>query len=162
MRTEQQIDALAREIADYIIEKKCSTREAAEYFGVSNYTVSNYMNNKLLKDDSRYIEVKKILDSHNLTVDKDETKTRIKIELNLFKEGHTLNEIARITGISESQVFRDLTERLSNIPNISKENISKKTINEISEKLRQNSTSNLKIGNDTYENQERDKQGRFK
>lgn len=158
MRTEEQIDALACEIADYIIETKCSTREAAEHFGVSNYTVSNYMNNKLLKDDSRYKEVKKILNSHNLTVDKDETKTRIINELNLFKKGHTLNEIARITGISESQVSRDLTERLSNIPNINKE-----TINEISKKLRENSEINLNIGsNMSVQNQERDKQGRFK
>lgn len=157
MRTEEQIDALAREIADYIIETKCSTREAAKHFCVSNYTVSNYMNNKLLKDDKRYNEVKKILDSHNLTVDKDETKTRIKIELNLFKKGHTLNEIAGITGISESQVFRDLTERLSNIPNISEE-----TINEISKKLRQNSQINLNIGsNMSVQNQERE-HGRFK
>lgn len=157
MRTDEEIDKLASDIADYIIQTKCSTREAAKHFNVSNYTVSHYMNNKLLKEDSRYSKVKEILNNNNLTVDKTETKTRILNELKLFKEGYTLNEISEIIGVSVSQISRDLTERLSSSPNISEE-----TINEISEKLRQNSTSNLKIGNDAYVNQERDKQGRFK
>ncbi len=157
MRTEEEIDKLARNIADYIIETKCSIRDAAKHFNVSNYTVSHYMNNKLPKEDPRYNEIKKILDSHNLTLDKDETKTRIINELDLFKKGYTLNEISKIIHVSESQIYRDLAERLPKIPNISKE-----TLNEISKKLKQNSMNNLKKGNNTYENQERDKQGKFK
>lgn len=171
-RTEEEIEKLVNKIADYIIETKDSTRKTAEKFGVSNYTVSNYMNERLSEDDPRYEEIHQILDNHHQTIDKDITKNRILKELGLLLKGKNCNEIATILSISPSQVSHDLTDRLAKLIELSKENpdelkefasMSKEILSEIRIKLRKNSIQNLEIGsNMTVQNQERDTKGRFK
>ena len=52
----------ALEIADYIIENNSTTRKTAIHFGISNATVSDWMNFALKKIDSRkFVKVEQIL-----------------------------------------------------------------------------------------------------
>lgn len=171
-RTEREIEELVNEMADYIIKTKNSTRKTAENFGVSNYTVSNYMNKRLSEGDPRYKEIQQILDNHHQTIDKTITKNRILDELGLLLKGKNCNEIAAIMNISPSQVSHDLTDRLEKLIELSKESpdelpefaiLSKEILSEIRIKLKKNSLQNLDIGsNMTVQNQERDTRGRFK
>lgn len=171
-RTEEEIQELVNNIADYIIKTKCSTREAAKYFKVSNYTVSNYMSKRLSKSDLRYEEVKQILGSNRQTIDNGITRIRILKELKLLMEGKTCDAIASIMNISSSQVSRDLSDRLPKLIEMSKKNpeemkefylLPKEILIMINKILRENSEINLKIGSNMHiQNQERDKRGRFK
>ena len=47
--TDEERYTLIIEVANYIIENNSSTRKAAEYFGISNATVSDWMNDLLRK-----------------------------------------------------------------------------------------------------------------
>ena len=171
MRTKEEIEELVNNIADYIIETKCTTRQAAEHFKVSNYTISEYMNKRLSKSDPRYPEVKQIIDGNRKTLDKDITKIRILKELKFFIEGKTCDEISSIIRISPSQVSRDLLNRLPELIEEAKKSpedmpefasLPDGILFEISAKLKENSESNLSIGrNMSVQNQERD-MGRFK
>lgn len=157
-RTEEEIMALVDEIADYIIATGSSTRKTAKNFGISNYTVSQYMKDRLPEYDERYKKIQNILDSHQQTVDKEITQKRLREELSLFLAGKSLEEIAAMKHLSVSQISRDFSERLVNLPDISSTQLE-----DIREKILENSNNNLSIGNYEFvKEQKRDSNGKFR
>lgn len=115
--TPEERDKLILEIADYIIDTGASTRKAAEKFGVSNFSVSDYMNNRLKEIDSKKHEsVRNVLDGNKpKTIADEEIANRIKEEVKLLCSGMTANDIAEQLGISVDVIHDDLTTRLSKI-----------------------------------------------
>jgi DNA-binding CsgD family transcriptional regulator len=144
------------EIADYIIENNSSTRKAAEYFKISNATVS-FLMNSLLKniDAEKYSMVKNILHNNTpKTVDNDFIRNRVIKVAVLIKEGFTVEEIAKSMNTTINVINEDLQTRL---PRISRE-----LYNEIKVIQLKNSRDNLKQGsNMSVENQKRDENGKF-
>ncbi len=135
--TDEERKELIFKIADYIITNNSSTRKTAEIFGISNFSVSDYMNDKLmLLDVEKYKKVQEILNGNKpKTIEDESVKTRILEETKLINSGMTATEVANSFGISIDVIHDDLTSRL---PKIDKE-----LAVCISEKLKLNSTNNL-------------------
>ena len=126
------------EIANYIIENNSSTRKAAEQFGISNATVSEWMN-YLLKnlDYKKFLKVQEILIQNKpKTIEDIEVKKRVLKAAKLITQGYTVLEIANELGVSVNIINEDLQTRL---PRISKDLHDKVRI-----VLKKNSMSNLK------------------
>ena len=115
--TEEERQILVIAIADYIIENKTSTRNTAEYFKISNYTVSDYMNNRLKSlDGLKYRQVQEILKSNKPKTIKDESvENRVLKVLELLKSGFTVKEIANSLGETEFTIYRDVSKRLKSL-----------------------------------------------
>lgn len=135
--TDEERNTLILEIANYIIAYKSSTRKVAEKFDISNFSVSDYMNNRLkVLDPEKYKKVHEILTENKpKTIDDETIKTRILEEAKLINSGMTATEVAATFGISVDVIHDDLTSRL---PRIDKE-----LAICISEKLKLNSINNL-------------------
>lgn len=135
--TDEERKVLILEIADYIIANKLSTRKTAERFGISNFSVSDYMNNRLIMlDPEKYKKVQEILNNNKpKTIEDDGIKTRVLEEAKLINSGMTATEVAVSFGISVDVIHDDLTTRL---PKIDKELAAC-----IAEKLKLNSINNL-------------------
>lgn len=135
--TEEERNTLILEIANYIINSKLSTRKVAEKFGISNFSVSDYMNNRLITlDPEKYKKVQQILNNNKpKTIEDIGVKTRILEAAKLINSGMTATEVAATFGISVDVIHDDLTSRL---PKIDKE-----LAVCISKKLKLNSINNL-------------------
>ena len=144
------------EIADYIIENNSSTRKTAEYFKISNATVS-YLMNALLKklNPTKYLLVQNILRMNTpKTIKDDEIKDRVIKAAYLIKEGFTVDEIARSMNMTVNVINEDLQTRL---PRVSIELYKEVKIIQL-----KNSRDNLKLGsNMSVESQKRDINGKF-
>lgn len=112
--SEDERKELILDIADYLILTESSTRKTAQKFGVSNYTISDYMNNRLPKiDKTKYELVQEILKGNKpKTVDDKDVIERINKAVELLKSGFTVVEIAKALGSTEMIIYRDLTVRL--------------------------------------------------
>ena len=75
-------------IANYIIENNASTRKVAEHFGISNATVSDWMNLVLIKlDGKKYLKVQDILTGNKpKTLQDDFVKQRVLDAAELIKQ----------------------------------------------------------------------------
>lgn len=115
--TEEEREILVIEIADYIIENQTSTRKTAEHFKISNYTVSEYMKNRLKNlDITRYKKVRQILTSNKpKTINDEEIENRVLKVLELLKSGFTVKEIAHSLGETEFTIYRDISNRLKKL-----------------------------------------------
>lgn len=135
--TDEERKELILKIADYIITNKSSTRKTAKIFGISNFSISDYMNDKLmLLDVEKHKKVQEILNNNKpKTIEDESVKTRILEEAKLINSGMTATEVANSFGISIDVIHDDLTSRL---PKIDKE-----LAVCISAKLKLNSTNNL-------------------
>lgn len=135
--TEEERDKLILEIADYIIETVASTRKAAEKFGISNYSVSDYMNNRLQRINfEKYKQVKSVLDGNKpKTIADPNIRKRILEEAKLINSGMTAAEVAQYFGISVDVIHDDLTSRL---PKIDED-----LAHCVAERLKMNSMNNL-------------------
>ena len=151
--TDDERIEITRNIADYIISTKCSTRKAAEHFNISNATVSTLMNELLSKmDPKKYSQVESILSGNKpKTVKDDEIKQRVLKAAELIKEGFTVEEIAKALDTTINVINEDLQTRLPRI--------SESLHDEVKEIQRRNSISNLK--NVSVEGQQRDENGKF-
>ena len=151
--TDDERIEITRNIADYIISTKCSTRKAAEHFNISNATVSTLMNELLSKmDPKKYSQVESILSGNKpKTVKDDEIKQRVLKAAELIKEGFTVEEIAKALDTTINVINEDLQTRLPRI--------SESLHAEVKEIQRRNSISNLK--NVSVEGQQRDENGKF-
>lgn len=154
--TEEERIEKTIEIANYIIENNASTRKAAEHFGISNATVSDWMNLVLIKlDGKKYLKVQDILTGNKpKTIQDDFVKQRVLEAAELIKQNFTVEEIAKHYGVTVNVINEDLQTRL---PRISQE-----LYIEVKNKQSQNSKDNLKIGrNMSVGEQKRDENGKF-
>lgn len=143
-------------IANYIIDNNASTRRAALHFGISNATVSDWMNYTLKKiDNNKYLKVEAILKQNKpKTVEDVDVRRRVLSAATLIKEGYTVQEIANVMNVSVNIINEDLQTRLPRI------NIN--AYMEIKRIQQKNSRDNLIVGkNMTVEEQKRDENGRF-
>ena len=154
--TDEERVKKTHEIADYIIENKASTRKAGLRFGISNATVSDWMNYTLKKIDSKkYIMVCAVLKQNKPKTIKDESVSeRVKSAALLIKEGFTVEEIAKVLDVTINVINEDLQTRL--------EKIDKELFEEIKLIQSKNSANNLNRGSAmSVEDQKRDAYGRF-
>lgn len=154
--TDEERKKLIEEVANYIIKNNSSTRKAAEHFGISNATVSDWMNEFLKKVSAeKYIMVQSILrENMPKTVENKEVRDRVIKAAMLIKDGYTVAEIAKGMNTTINVINEDLETRL---PRISEELYS-----EIKNIQQKNSEDNLKLGsNMNVENQKRDENGKF-
>ena len=154
--TEEERKEKTLEIANYIIDNKSSTRKAALHFGISNATVSDWMNFVLKKTDSqKFLIVSQILKQNRpKTVIDVQVRKRVITAAQLIKQGYTVEEIAKAMNVSINVINEDLQTRLKRI--------NEELYKDIKEKQALNSSNNLKIGSAmSVENQKRDENGRF-
>jgi len=154
--TDEERIEITKEIADYIINNNSSTRKAAEYFKISNATVSTLMNELLPRlDQQRYLRVQSVLKGNKPKTITDElVKQRVIKAAELIKEGFTVEEIANALGVTVNIVNEDLQTRLPRI--------SETLYKEVKEIQRRNSIENLNLGsNMSVEGQKRDENGKF-
>lgn len=147
---------ITRNIADYIISTKCSTRKAAEHFNISNATVSTLMNELLSKmDPNKYSQVQSVLNGNKpKTITDEEVKQRVIKAAELIKEGFTVSEIANSMGVTINVINEDLQTRLPRI--------SETLYNEVKKIQLENSRNNLHLGSSmSTEGQKRDENGKF-
>lgn len=126
------------EIANYIIQNNSSTRKAADAFGISNATVSDWMNDLLKKIDSKkFFKVQQILKMNKpKTIEDIEIRKRVLEAAKLITQNYTVDQIAGKFGVTINVIHEDLQTRL---PRISIE-----LYNEVKKILRKRSMSNLK------------------
>jgi transposase len=126
------------QIANYIIENNSSTRKAAEQFGISNATVSEWMNNSLKKmDNEMFLKVEEILKKNKpKTVDDIDIKKRVLEAAKLITQNYTADQIAQHFNVTINVIYEDLQTRL---PRISIE-----LYEEVKEILKKHSMNNLK------------------
>ena len=111
-------------VGDYYTNTKdASVRSTVEHFknmniNISVYTVSKYieMYKKLFPQKAK--KVQDIIDSRTpKTVEDKEIKERILNEAKMVLAGHTIEQIAELTGTEYWVVYRDLGQRLQKIDN---------------------------------------------
>lgn len=147
---------LTNEIADYIINTKSSTRNAAKKFNISNATVSVLMNEFLkLLNIKKFLLVQEVLNSNKPKTYKDEdVKKRVLLVADLVLKGFTVEKISKYINETINIVNEDLQTRLNKI--------NPELYIEVKNLLTKNSRNNLSIGSYmSVENQEREN-GRFK
>lgn len=144
------------ETANYIITHKASTRVAANAIGVSNYTISHWMNDLLMKIDyKKYVAVQVILKNNTpKSIEDAKVLKRVLSAGKMIMEGYNVAEIATILGVTVNVVNEDLQSRL--------QLVSPETAKLVKEIQKQNSLNNLSLGsNMSVEGQAR-QNGRFK
>lgn len=154
--TDEERMEITKTIADYIISTNSSTRHTAEYFNISNATVSTLINELLPKiDQDRYLKVHSILNGNKPKTIKDDTvKERVSKAAELIKQGFTVEEIAKSMDVSVNIINEDLQTRLPRI--------SGTLYDEVKDIQRKNSRENLNKGSHmSVERQQRDENGRF-
>lgn len=111
------IDKKVLEVAQYIIDNKCSVREAAMYFNIGKTTVHDYMNEKLPN-----ISITLYKQVFDVFMNNKTFNTNNKVIINqvlsayaLLKEGYSSIEIQEKLGMSRNVLQRNLTTRLKKI-----------------------------------------------
>ena len=143
--TEEEKKARVLMIADFIIKTKSSTRKTAKfftenYFPISNCTVHDYINNRLLKIDAqKYKEIVKIL---NLNTPKTIRDAQIKIRIYqaaaLMLQDYTVEEIANLLNSTKDTIYDDLTSRLPKLDEKIAEDVKRKLLEHRYANLTQN------------------------
>ena len=155
--TDEERIELTNKLADYIIETKASTRKAAQVFGISNATVSTWINEVLIKiNRAKYRAVSEILLSNTpKTVEDEAIKNRVLKVANLVLAGFEVQEIAKAFGkdVTVNVINEDLQTRL---PRISEE-----LYEQVNAIKKAHSKANLWQGSNIYKGQVRDEVGRF-
>lgn len=136
--TDEERNEKIIQIANYIIKNNSSTRKAAEHFGISNATISDWMNCYLKKMDvQKFLKVEEILKNNKpKTIDNVDIKKRVLEAAKLITKNYTAEQIAEHFNVSINVIHEDLQTRL---PRISIE-----LYNEVKEILKRHSMSNLK------------------
>lgn len=137
---------IIQDVADYVILNNASTRETAKYFTdkgikMSNYTVSNFLNSKILKiyAPEKFEKVQKILNdklSSKVFNDSD-VLVRVQKAVELLLQGYTVSQIALELNSTEDIIYDDLTSRLKRFE-------SEEIVNLVSDELQKHRMNNLK------------------
>lgn len=151
--TEEERNKKVIKIANYIIENNSSTRKAAEQFGISNATVSVWMN-YLLKNlnHKMFLNVQEVLNKNKpKTIEDIKVKKRVLEAAKLIAQKYTVLEIANKLGVSVNVINEDLQTRLPRI--------SKALYEEVRIELKKHSMSNLK--NIVFNEEKGNENGKF-
>lgn len=82
-KLQKMIEQRALEIADYIVDTKCTIRQAASHFGYSKSTIDVDVNDRLKSiDNGRYQKVREVLE-----VNKEERALRGGMQLAKIRKG---------------------------------------------------------------------------
>ena len=111
------IDKKVIEIAEYVIENRCSVRDAAVHFNIGKTTVYDYMNKKLPEISiALYKQVFDILmENKSFNTDNKIIINQVLSSYALLKEGYSSIEIQKKLGISRNVLQRNFTTRLRKI-----------------------------------------------
>ena len=154
-------------VSKYFILTGKSTRQLAEVFKVSNFTIHSILTKQLeqLYLETRnqehlelYKEVQETLqrNKNNKSVEDTEVRKRVLEASKLLLSGKKVSEIAEILGFSFYTVYRDLTVRLPKINGIDSE-----IVNNVQLTMRTNKEFNLELGRIMPAENNRDEKGRF-
>lgn len=154
-------------VAKYFILTGKSTRQLAEVFKVSNFTIHSILTKQLeqLYLETRnqeylelYKEVQETLqkNKNNKSVEDTEVRKRVLEASKLLLGGKTVSEVAKILGFSFYTIYRDLTVRLPKINGIDSE-----IVNNVQLIMRTNKEFNLELGRIMPAENSRDEKGRF-
>ena len=140
-------DSSLRKCARYLkVEKRIS---------LSLPTIKSYLHEFVMKNPKKGKEILNIIDKNTSDKTEDkEVRKRVKTVAQMFIAGNSVYDISKNLGVSINTIYRDLNDRLKKIDI--------DLYNKVKYLLNEHSLSNLNIGNSTYENQERDINGRFK
>lgn len=137
---------IIQDVADYVILNNASTRETAKYFTdkgikMSNYTVSNFLNSKILKiyAPEKFEKVQNILNdklSSKVFNDSD-VLVRVQKAVELLLQGYTVSQIALELNSTEDIIYDDLISRLKRFE-------SEEIVNLVSDELQKHRMNNLK------------------
>lgn len=111
------IDKKVLEVAQYIIDNKCSVREAGMYFNIGKTTVHDYMNEKLPNISiNLYKQVFEVfMNNKTFNTDNKAIINQVLSAYVLLKEGYSSIEIQEKLGMSRNVLQRNLTTRLKKI-----------------------------------------------
>lgn len=111
------IDKKVIEVAQYIIENKCSVREAGIHFNIGKTTVHDYMNEKLPDISiTLYKQVFEVLmENKSFNTDNKAIINQVISAYLLLKEGYSSIQIQERLGMSRNVLQRNLTTRLKRI-----------------------------------------------
>lgn len=111
------LDKKIIEIAQYIIENKCSVRATASYFNIGKTTVHDYMNEKLPEISiTLYKQVFDVfVENKSFNINNKTIINQVLSAYVLLKEGYSSVEIQKKLGISRNVLQRNLTTRLKKV-----------------------------------------------
>ena len=114
---DEKIRTKVIDMARYIIENKSSTRKTGEHFGVSNFTVSDYINKKLpYIDPMLYKEAILVLEENKpKSIRNENVVLRVRNAVELLKQGLTVNEIAKELKTTPEVIYNDFHNRLEKL-----------------------------------------------
>jgi len=119
-------------VGEYVKETGASTRKTAEYFSktyfkISNCTVSDYCARycKMRPDELELLRGK-IESNMDLGVSDPKVRQRVELNVSLFEQGLTIQEIAEKTNTSFWTVYRDVSYRYQIIDPVGFEEIKHK------------------------------------
>ena len=144
----------------FLNEDEPSIRKCMAYLNENNIvlsvtTIRCYINTFVKNNPQKGLDILKKLDTNKpKTIDDDNVKNRVLKAAKMIKENKTIEQIAKCLDSTSNTIYKDLTVRLKKLD--------QDLYNQIKPILKEHSISNLNIGNDTYFNQERDSDGKFK
>lgn len=105
------------ELANYIIENKCSVREVAKEFGLGKSTVHDYIQKKLpdisIKHYKAVFDI--LMENKSFSTNNKKVVEQVLKSYDYLVLGKTIDEIKDIQGLGWNVVQRNLTTRLSKI-----------------------------------------------
>lgn len=155
-------------IAKYFVLTGKSTRQLAEVFKVSNFTIHSiltkqleqiYLETKNKEHLELYNEVQAVLqkNKNNKSVEDADIRKRVLEASKLLLSGKTVSEIAGILNYGFYTIYRDLTVRLPKINGIDPE-----IVNNVRLALQTNKEINIILGRQMpVSESKRDEKGRF-
>lgn len=139
-------------VAKYFVLTGKSTRQLADIFKVSNYTIHSiltkqleqlYLETKNKDHFDLYKEVQEVLEKNknNKSVEDKEVRKRVLEASKLLLSGKIISEIAEILQVSFYTIYRDLTVRLPKINGIDSD-----IIDNVKQTMQVNKEFNLILG----------------
>ncbi len=104
-------------VGKYVADTKSSTRDTADYFSrtyfpISNATVSDYCHRFMKLNREEVDTLTDVIDVNTVkSLDDEETRMRVEINVELFSCGLTIAEIVEKTDTSFWTVYRDINRR---------------------------------------------------
>ena len=149
-------------VGDYFLNyDNPSLRKCAKYLKevkgiiLSLPTIKSYLHTFVRKNPIKGKKILNIIEKNTPDkIEDEEVKERVKKVAQMFISGNSVYEISKDLNISINTIYRDLNERLKKID--------VDLYNKVKPLLNEHSLSNLNTGNNSYETQERDINGRFK
>ena len=144
----------------FLTSNEPSLRKCADYLktkgiNISLTTIKAYLYEFVKRNPKKGKDILKIIEKNTAKSVKDtDVKNRVIKVASMFLSGVSMEKISDSLDISADTIYRDLNYRLKAID--------ESLYNSVKDLLNVHSMSNLNKGNDTYLDQERDSNGRFK